>query len=375
MITGTVVEFCRFLRANSFPVGIQETIDSLRVVYFVTLADRQTLKSALRAVLCASKEQYESFDWLFEQFWNPSIPPDAQHRSRLSAGAKIPVLQGKFSRSTSEEKVESEMETRATTGASSQERLRKMDFSKIPVADLPLLDDIAFRLWKQMSLRMVRRWRSYGQESRVDLRNTIRHSISHGGEPFEILFKRRKHKKIRLVTLLDISGSMDLYSTFLLRFLYALHRYFKRADSFLFSTRLTHVSSALRNDHLSAVLQAVSENVEDWSGGTRIGECLRDFNRRYAKKILTPNSLMIILSDGWDTGTPEMLAEELRAIKRRVRKLIWLNPLLGLTDYKPVTRGMAAALPFADVFAPAHSLQSLLDLEKHFLKKEAFTRV
>ena len=284
-------------------------------------------------------------------------------------------MEGKFSRSTSEEKVESEMESRETTGASAQERLRKMDFSKIPAADLPFLDEIALRLWKQMSLRMVRRWRSYGQEGQVDLRNTIRHSISHGGEPFETRFKRRKRKKVRLVTLLDVSGSMDLYSTFLLRFLYALHKYFKRADSFLFSTRLTHVSSALRKDHLTAVLQAVSENVEDWSGGTRIGECLRDFNRRYAKRILTPNSLMIILSDGWDTGTPEMLAEELRAIKRRVRKLIWLNPLLGLTDYKPLTRGMAAALPYADVFAPAHSLQSLLDLEKHFLKREAFTRV
>jgi len=375
MITGTIIEFCRFLRVNSFSVGIQETIDSLQAVHFVTLTDRQALKSALRAVLCSSREECESFERLFEQFWNPSLPPEARRQPQTRTTPRIRALEGKFSRSTSEEKVESEMESRETTGASAQERLRKMDFSKIPAADLPFLDEIALRLWKQMSLRMVRRWRSYGQEGQVDLRNTIRHSISHGGEPFETRFKRRKRKKVRLVTLLDVSGSMDLYSTFLLRFLYALHKYFKRADSFLFSTRLTHVSSALRKDHLTAVLQAVSENVEDWSGGTRIGECLRDFNRRYAKRILTPNSLMIILSDGWDTGTPEMLAEELRAIKRRVRKLIWLNPLLGLTDYKPLTRGMAAALPYADVFAPAHSLQSLLDLEKHFLKREAFTRV
>ncbi|HJZ13142.1 MAG TPA: VWA domain-containing protein, partial [Acidobacteriota bacterium] len=321
-LTSRLVEFCRFLRANGFQIGIQETIDTLESVRLVSITERETFQFALRALVCTSHAEFELFDQLFEQFWNAGTP-----RASVTAPPKTvasPV--GTMTRSQSKEEAQSESEAQETTGASAQERLKKIDFANVSAADLPLLEEIAFRLWKRMSVRLVRRQRVLGSDGTLDLRRTIRHSIGSGGDPLDLYYKGRKQKKLRLVTLLDVSGSMNLYSAFLLRFLYALHKYFKRVDSFVFSTRLTHVSGALRYKNVHRMLDAVSENVEDWSGGTRIGDCLREFNFKYARKILTKNTLVILLSDGWDTGAPEALAEELATIKRRVKKLIWLNP-------------------------------------------------
>jgi len=165
--------------------------------------------------------------------------------------------------------------------------------------------------------------------------------------------------------LLDISGSMSPYSIFLLKFVYALQRHFQRVDSFLFSTRLVEVSSQFRGHHLADALQALSQQPAGWAGGTQIGGSLREFNRLHRRKLRPSETLFIILSDGWETGDSAVLAEELGAVKRRVHKLIWMNPLLGLKDYQPITRGMSAALPYIDVFAPAHNVESLLSLEQH----------
>ena len=364
MISKSVVEFCRFLRSNGFPVGIKETTDSLSAAGLVNIGDRTAFQAALRALLSTSKEESELFDLLFEHYWTRSVPSETERRSRSRIIVSMP--EGKFDRTVSDVKTETEMLEKTTSGASAAERLKRMDFSKIPVSDLPILEEIAFRLWKQMSVRLVRRWRLHGMNGPVDLRRTIRHSIGHGGDPVDLIRKGRKLKKTNLITILDVSGSMELYSAFLLRFLYALNKYFKRVDSFVFSTHLIPISSAMRNKHLPDALKNLSETVREWSGGTRIGECLNDFNNRFARRLLTKHSIVMILSDGWDTGAPELLSEELRKIKRRVHKLIWLNPLLGLAGYEPLTRGMSTALPHADVFAPAHNLQSLLNLEKHW---------
>ncbi len=158
---------------------------------------------------------------------------------------------------------------------------------------------------------------------------------------------------------------MNLYSLFLLKFAYALGRRSKEVLSFIFSTNLVAVSNVLRAQRLSGALETLSLATKGWSGGTKIGGSLQEFNRLHAGKLLSRNTVFIILSDGWDTGTPEVLVAELGKIKRRVSKLIWLNPLLGLEDYEPVTRGMSAARPYIDVFAPAHNLESLLELERH----------
>jgi uncharacterized protein with von Willebrand factor type A (vWA) domain len=196
------------------------------------------------------------------------------------------------------------------------------------------------------------------------LRRTIRRSISRGGDPIDLSFRGRKLQQQRLVLLLDVSGSMNPYSLFLVRFAYVLQKYFRRVDTFLFSTQLTNITSALRTRQLQDALHALSQEAAGWAGGTKIGESLHKFLMDQSR-LLSRNTLFVVLSDGWDTGEPAALAAEISAIKRRVRRLIWLNPLLGMEGYQPVTRGMSAALPYIDVFAPAHNLASLLELEKH----------
>jgi uncharacterized protein with von Willebrand factor type A (vWA) domain len=219
-------------------------------------------------------------------------------------------------------------------------------------------------LFRRMSLRLSRRLQIKELADRVDLRRTIRRSIPRGGDPIVLAFRRRKAAERRLVIFLDISGSMNAYSLFLVRFAYALHKYFRRVDTFLFSTELVEITDVLRTSDLPGVLRELSRKAAGWAGGTKIGESLQDFYRQYGRKLLSRNTVFIMLSDGWDTGEPELLAEQIRGVSDRVQKLIWLNPLLGLKYYQPVTRGMAAALPYVDVFAPAHNLESLLALEK-----------
>jgi hypothetical protein len=214
-----------------------------------------------------------------------------------------------------------------------------------------------------MSLRLSRRRKSKNLADRVDMRRTIRRSIPRGGDPIDLVFHGKKLRKHRLVIFLDVSGSMNSYSLFLVRFAYALQKHFKSVNTFLFSTNVVEITDVLRNQDLPEALRGLSQRAAGWAGGTKIGESLKDFNQRHGRKLLSRNTVFIILSDGWETGEPDALAAELRAIRRRVQKLIWLNPLLGLDDYAPVTRGMSAALPYLNVFAAAHNLQSLLALE------------
>jgi uncharacterized protein len=216
-----------------------------------------------------------------------------------------------------------------------------------------------------MSQRLSRRLTISQRPTRIDLRRSIRRNINRGGEPFVLAYKGKKPRKNKLVILLDISGSMNFYSLFLVRFAYALQACFDRVHTYLFSTNVVEISDLLRTRNLPEALRKLSQRAAGWSGGTRIGESLRQFNHSYGRKLLSRDTIFIILSDGWDTGAPELLASQLRKTKARVQKILWLNPLLGLKDYQPLTRGMAAALPYVDVFAPAHNLESLLALEKH----------
>jgi uncharacterized protein with von Willebrand factor type A (vWA) domain len=225
------------------------------------------------------------------------------------------------------------------------------------------LERISLRLLKRMSLRLSRRLKTMQPRGPVDLRRTIHRSISRGGDPVYLNRKGRRRQRARLVLLLDISGSMNAYSLFLVRFAYSLQKHFRRVHTFLFSTQLMEITSLLRTRDLPEALVALSHEPAGWSGGTKIGESIGDFNRRYGRKLLSRDTLVMILSDGWDTGEPEIVARELNAMRRQSREIIWLNPLLGMEGYEPLTRGMAAALPYIDLFAAAHNLESLLQLE------------
>lgn len=364
----TIVEFCRFACENGISAGVKESLDALRAARAVGIAKQEDLKFALRAVLCSSKADWDLFEAVFEAFWSGPQAETSLERGKRSKKTREQESQqenaelGLMGQSSS---ATVEGEGKAVLGATAHERLKKADFSEVGNTDLAELERISLRLLQQMSLRLSRRIKKIASHGRIDLRRTIRRSIGRGGDPIDLSFRSRKLQQLKMVIVLDVSGSMNPYSIFFVRFAYALQKHFKRVDTFLFSTQLTDITSALRARQLRDALESLAEQAAGWSGGTKIGDSLRELNLRHGRRLFSRDTVFMVLSDGWDTGDPEMLAEALSAIKRRVRKLIWLNPLLGMADYQPITRGMNAALPYIDVFAPAHSLESLLELEMH----------
>ena len=364
----SIIEFCQFARAHGLAAGVQQTLAALEAVRAIGECDPEEFALTLRTALTSSKEEWDRFLQLFDAFWNSSrekAQPAREgevgaglHRGQRGAGSQT------LSNESAAVDASAEGEGKTVSGASAERRLQRMDFSQVPLDDLASLEELSLRLFRRMSLRLSRRLKSKETADRVNLRRTIRRSIPRGGDPIVLAFQGRKTEERRLVIFLDISGSMNAHSLFLVRFAYALHKYFKRVATFLFSTEVVEITDELRTADLPGVLRRLSEKAAGWAGGTKIGESLEDFRRRHARRLLSPNTVFLIMSDGWDTGEPEILAAQVRAISKRVQKLIWLNPLLGLKEYAPVTRGMAAALPYVDVFAPAHNLESLLALER-----------
>jgi uncharacterized protein with von Willebrand factor type A (vWA) domain len=373
-LAASIVEFCRFIRVEGLSGDPRRTMNALETVKASGIGDRRLFAFALQTAVCSTKEEWDQFPQLFEAFWGapqagPSSTTDAHRGSSRSDTRRNTQAQEAgstvFINQPGSPAVAQDGEAKAIHGASAQQRMKKMDFSEAPCEDLASLEELALRLLRRMSLRLSRRSKISSHGDRVDLRRSIRRSIAYGGEPIDLAYKRRKPKKNKLVVFLDISGSMNFYSLFLLRFAYALQSCFQRVDTFLFSTDVVEVSDLLRTRHLPEALRRLSQRVAGWSGGTKIGESLRQFNQLHGKKLLSRETVFIILSDGWDTGEPELLAAQLWTARRRAQRILWLNPLLGLKDYQPITRGMAAALPHVDVFAPAHNLESLLALERH----------
>ncbi|HEY4045317.1 MAG TPA: VWA domain-containing protein [Acidobacteriaceae bacterium] len=364
-LTASIVAFCRFVRSNGIESDVRQTLSALQVAKAIGTADWQLLAFGLRAVLCSSPQDWDRFQRIFESFWEAADHPERSKSERKEEGRRS-QLERQGTHSSFLLGVSSQEGTgKAVSGASAQQQLKKVDFSMVPFQDQNQLEQLADRLLRQLSVKFSRRFVQKEHGDRVDLRRTIRQSIRYGGNPILRAYKGRRRRKTKLVVLLDISGSMNSYSLFLLRFVYALQRAFKRVDSFVFSTSLVEVTDLLRVGQLPDALRRLSQRSAGWSGGTKIGESLEQFNRLFARKLLSQETILIILSDGWDTGEPEILAEEMRFAKNRVQRILWLNPLLGMEDYRPITRGIAAALRYVDVFAPAHNLESLLALEKY----------
>ena len=365
--------FGRILRAAGVATTTSEVLDAVRALDAVDLLDRSEVYLALRAVFVTRREEMPIFDRCFETFWKyraeegqgldgliqaiePPRPEDDSIPGSVDGPGKKQVeiaLEGW------EEEGSDEGDPLEVPGVSAQEVLMDQDFSSFPADQLDEVARVTVLIAKRLARRMSRRRRPVKRGGVVDLRRSIRANMMKG-EIIELRRRERRRKKIRLVLLADVSGSMDLYSRFLLQFLFALQHVFSRVETFTFSVRLTHVSDVLRARSYRDVLRRLQE-VRDWSGGTKIGESLAEFNR-YWSHLVDRRTIVIVLSDGWDTGDPEVLATELLRIKRRAGRVIWLNPLLGNPSYEPLTRGMAAALPLVDHFAAAHNLAALRDL-------------
>jgi uncharacterized protein with von Willebrand factor type A (vWA) domain len=374
-LTTSVLRFGHMLRASGMPLTIGEMMDGVRALEAVDLLDRQDVYLALRTTLVARYEEFPIFDRCFETFWRfqagegqelegltgpatPAIPEEhAGDSGAEAAQKKVSVaLEGW------EDQGDDDGEPLEVPGVSDKEILVDQDFSSFPVEDLDEVARLTILIAKRLARRISRRKRPTRRGGVIDMRRSIRANLMKG-EIIELRRRERRRRKVRLVLLCDVSGSMDLYSRFLLQFLYALQNVFGRVETFTFSTRLTRVTEHLKGASYRTALARLTE-VRDFSGGTRIGESLQEFNARWGN-LVDRHTIVLLLSDGWDTGEPDILANEMLTIKRKAGRLIWLNPLLGNPSYEPLTRGMAAALPLVDHFAAAHNLASLRDLAGH----------
>jgi uncharacterized protein with von Willebrand factor type A (vWA) domain len=352
-----VAEFARLLRDNGFRVGLAETRDALAILASPVATRPSSLQSALRALFCATHSDWEKFDALFLAFW----------RGRNMRAAQ--VLGGIGAPAPSTKNVGSTGGHGRHEGASAAENLAATDLRHITdPAEVARTHALAARLARAMRARLVRREQVRRRGRRLDLRRTIHRNVSHGGTPIELAWRRRKIKPLRLVILLDASGSMELYTAFFVRFLHGVVDAFKESEAFVFHTRLAHVSPSLRDRDVTRAVDKLALMAKGMGGGTRIGESLGDFNRWHARRIIHSRTAVMIVSDGYDTGAPEQLGAEMARLRRRCRRIVWLNPLLGWRDYSPQARGMQAALPYVDLFAPAHNLESLAALEPYLAR-------
>jgi uncharacterized protein with von Willebrand factor type A (vWA) domain len=341
-----------------------------------------SLKPALRALFCATHSDWERFDEIFDAFWLGRGRREAQSVASAPAESKASLkrlaeagMQGELGapdhverRLGTQDDIERDGRGRRE-GASRAETLAQTDMRHIVAPeDIAAAHALAARLARKMRARLVRRQQVRRGGRRLDLRRTIHRNISHGGTPVELVWRKRKVKPLRLVILLDASGSMSLYTAFFVRFLHGVVDAFREAEAFVFHTRLAHVSQSLRERDVTRAVDRMSLMAQGIGGGTRIGESLATFNRWHAKRVINSRTAVMIVSDGYDTGEPERLGLEMQRLRRRCRRIIWLNPLIGWNDYTPQARGMQAALPYVDLFAPAHNLESLAALEPYLAR-------
>ena len=377
LMTATLA-FGRMLRGAGLQVTVSELMDAVRALEVVDVMDRSDVYLGLRTVLVTRREELPAFDRCFDAFWRFRAA-EGQGLEGLTGPTQSAGQQGEEDSASGsletagrkeaalalegwEEEGADEGEPMEVPGTSPQEVLMERDFSSFPSDQLDEVARVTVLIAKRLARRVSRRRRPVRRGGVVDLRRSVRANMMKG-EFVELRRRERRRRKVRLVLLCDVSGSMDLYSRFLLQFLYALQNVFGRVETFTFATRLTRVTEHLKGGSYRRALRQLTE-VRDWSGGTRIGECLGEFNRGWGR-LVNRQTIVLLLSDGWETGEPDDLATEMLTLKRKAGRVIWLNPLLGNPSYEPLTRGMAAALPLVDHFAAAHNLASLRDLAGH----------
>jgi uncharacterized protein with von Willebrand factor type A (vWA) domain len=368
MLAGRIVEFVRLLRGDHFRVGVQEARDALSVAECVNLADREQLRCGLRSLLCSNAADWSRFDALFDRYWQGPNGRGVQLRVGGRVGrfdSDDPAQSPRREPSSDRGRGGRGRDDARGVGASARETATRSDFRLAELnQDTRRLEQWIEDLARRMRKRLLRRHRAQAAGRRIHLRRTLRRSLRYGGLPLDLIFQQRRRELPRLVLITDVSRSMNVYSYFFLRFARGILDAFKGADAFVFHTRLNHVTDTLRERDGHRLKEKLAWIAAGWGGGTRIGESLQAFNRDYARRLVDSRTFVFIVSDGYDTGAPELLGEQVRRLRQRARRVVWLNPLLGRDDYAPTAGGMQAALPHLDLFASAHNLESLMKIER-----------
>ena len=360
--------FGRLLRTLGLEVHVGRLLDIAEALQHVNIGAREDVYHTCRALLVHRRDDLVVFDRAFDAFWRlhgdgllrahrrPKDDPRADHQragtTETLGMPGVPFDDG-----------EAEAPPGTLQTWSDAATLAHKDFAEFTPDEIAVARAALDRLEWTPSERRTRRW-VRGRGTRVDLRRALARSVRTGGDVFKLPTRRRRTRPRPVVLLCDISGSMERYSRLLLHFAYAIGRRHRRVEAFVFSTELTRVTNQLRARQLDEAAAEVSRSVPGWSGGTRIGESLRQFHQGWTRRALHGGPVVLLISDGWDRGDPMVLREQIRRLQRSCHRLIWLNPLIGTVNYAPLTRGLQAALPFVDDFLPARTLTNLADLAR-----------
>lgn len=371
-----VTDFSRRLRDHGVATTTDSGIDAVRALGAIDPTDKRDVYLAFRAIFVQRRNDLAVFDALFEEWWASAYAAAEAPRTRSGSDTPNPPVIAPWDEpkrgsataltrwASSREDTDGD-DSIPLAAPSTRDATATKDFQYYASDDLAALEQVAAMIVKRLRSRRSRRWRQARRGARLDPRRIVRLALATGGDPIRLARRQRALRRTKLVVLCDVSGSMDLYSRFLLQVIYALQHAFARVETFAFSTRVVRITDSLARESYREALRAL-ESVADsgWSGGTKIGESVETVRVGWPR-LFDRRTALIILSDGWDTGDPAVLGSALSNLRRRVGRIIWLNPLLGSPSYEPLTRGMQAALPHLHVFAPAHDLASLERLAAH----------
>ncbi len=370
-LLANIMYFARTLRAAGLPIGPGKVLAAVEAVRAVGITDRSDFYWTLHAVFVNRRDQRELFDQAFHIFWrNPELlekmmalmlpairsnEPGEEMSRRLAEALHAGEGDGK------DQSSETEIEVDAAMTFSERELLQKMDFEKMSTAELAAARAAIRRMVLPIADLPTRRFAADPRGARTDMRATLRAQLR-SGDLLTLKRKRRRRRPPPLVVLCDISGSMSRYSRTFLHFMHAVTNDRDRVYTFLFGTRLTNITRFLRYRDVDVALDKVAGAVEDWSGGTRIGQCLADFNRDWSRRVLGQGAVVLLITDGLDRDAGAGIGREMDRLHKSCRRLIWLNPLLRYEGFAPKSLGMRAILPHVDEFRPVHNLESLGEL-------------
>ena len=368
-----VAGFMAHLRLNGMGLGVQDTGLALAALTQICASDLTEARLALKAVCTSSAEDFARFDDLFAAYWTnkgreregkAATNANERQRSQQVSEHEAMTGSGRADRPDADGAGEAEQSGQGRLAGSRIRNLMRVDLREVvEKSDMAEAESVAERLARAIRDRRSRRRRAARQGERLDLRRIVRASLATGGDPVRLYHRHRPDRPTRLVCLLDVSGSMAVYARVFLAFLKGLMTADSHTDAYLFHTRLVRISDALRDKDALRAVNRMSLLAQGFGGGTRIGGNLAAFNQTYAKRLVSGRSVVLILSDGFDTDPPALIGAELARLKRRGCRIVWLNPLKGWQGYQPVAAGMAAALPHLDLFAAANTLATLAELE------------
>ncbi len=366
-----IVHFGRMLRMLGIEVTPTQNFDLIAALKHIELGSRPDVKNTARAILVNKHEQIPLFNEAFDLFWQDRGqdelmemnledflhgPPEIEEAEEEVVARQ----ETESDRDSGEDEEEPDVEIMYTYSA--HEVLRQKDFSELTNREMIEVQRMMQRMSWQLEQRRTRRKRRVINGRYLDLRRTMRQNLRFGGEPLELTWRDPKFKRRPLVVISDISGSMERYARILLKFIFVISKGLHKVEAFAFGTRLTRITHQLRHKDIDLALDQATREINDWGGGTRIGESLKTFNYEWSRRVLGQGAIVLIISDGWDRGDIALLDREMERLQLSCQRLIWLNPLLGSDNYEPLTRGIQAALPYIDDFLPVHNLDSLEQL-------------